>query len=314
MTNPNDAIGTNAGFGGRTSPNAFNDVLAGYTRGILSGWECVPKTGMTVSVGGDGSIRDVAIAKDNAGNATTINNRSGAPVDVTIAGAPVTNDRIDLIVAYASNPVEGDATDVDFAPSVGIIDVQGTASATPVAPDENDIRTAITADGADGTTAYYVVLASITVGQGVTTIGSGVISAGDSALKLAGNTVVKRVVLWEVPGSSASTGNTFALTDNSGNYDQLEIFHTLGNSTSFKGTSVSVFDMPTSGLTIVSDAGASAESWTVALSRFNLSGSTLTRSTPNWRKVIGANNVTLHTGSTDLVAIWKIVGIKYVQI
>lgn len=313
MTNPSDAIGTNAGFGGRTSPNAFNDVLAGYTRGILSGWECVPKSGMTVSVGGDGSIRDVAIAKDNAGNATTINNRSGAPVDITIAGAPVTNNRIDLIVAYASNPVQGDVTDVDFAPAVGIIDVQGTASATPTAPDESDIRTAITADGADGTTAYYVVLASIEVGQGVTTIGSSVISAGDSALKLAGNLVVKRTVLWEVTGS-ASTGNTFALTDNSGNYDQLEIFHTLGNSTGFTGSAVSVFNMPTSGLTIVSNAGASDTSWTVSLSRFSLSGATLTRSTPNWRKVIGSNNVTTSSGTTDKVAIWRIVGIKYVQI
>lgn len=313
MTNPNDAIGTNAGFGGRTSPDAFNDILGAYTRGIVSGWECVPKSGMTVSIGGDASVRDVAIAKDNAGNATTINNRSGAPVDITIAGAPVTNNRIDLIVAYASNPVQGDATDVDFAPAVGIIDVQGTASATPTAPDENDIRTAITADGADGTTAYYVVLASIEVGQGVTTIGSGVISAGDSALKLAGNTVVKRTVLWEATGS-ASTGNTFALADDPVNYDELEVIHTLGGSLTFKGSSISRFQTFHGDISVISDGGASGTSWITCFSRFTVGASSMTRGATNFRKTFTASGVTTVTGSDDKVGIWKIVGIKYVQI
>ena len=56
MTNPNDAIGTNAGLGGRTSPNAFNDGLAAWSRGIMSGWACSPKSGMTVQIGGDDSF------------------------------------------------------------------------------------------------------------------------------------------------------------------------------------------------------------------------------------------------------------------
>lgn len=178
MTNPNDAIGTNAGFGGRTSPNAFNDNLAAYSRGIVAGWACSPKSGMTVQIGGNGTVRDVAIAEDNAGNRTTINNRTGIPIDITLSGAPATGNRIDSIVAYVENPAQGTATDVDYAPASAIITVEGTASGTPSAPNEADIRTAITADGASGATAYYVELAQITVGQGVTTIGSSVISAG----------------------------------------------------------------------------------------------------------------------------------------
>lgn len=186
MTNPNDGVGTNAGFNGRTTPNAFNDVLASLSRGVLSGWACSPKTGMTVQLGGDGSTRDVAIAEDNAGNRTTINNRLGMPVEITLGGAPATGNRIDLIVAYVENPQTGTgASDVDFPSQVGIIAVQGTAAGTPSAPNEAAIRTAITADGATGASAYYVVLASITVGQGVTTIGSGSISAGTPAAQLA---------------------------------------------------------------------------------------------------------------------------------
>lgn len=181
MTNPNDAIGTNAGFGGRTSPNALNDNLAAWTRGVVSGWACSPKTGMVVQIGGSGTDRDVAIAEDNAGDKTTINNRSGSPVEITISGASATGNRIDSIVAYVDNPAQGTSSDVDYAPACGIIAVKGTVSSVPTAPTNAQIRTAITADGANGTAAYYVVLANITVGQGVTTIGSGAIAQGARA-------------------------------------------------------------------------------------------------------------------------------------
>lgn len=181
MTNPNNAIGTNAGFGGRTSPNALNDNLAAWTRGVLSGWACSPKTGMVIQIGGSGDARDVAIAEDNAGNKTTINNRSGSPVEITISGASSTGNRIDSIVAYVDNPAQGTSSDVDYAPACGIIAVKGTVSSNPTAPTNAQIRSAITADGANGTAAYYVVLANITVGQGVTTIGSGAIAQGTRA-------------------------------------------------------------------------------------------------------------------------------------
>lgn len=181
MTNPNNAIGTNAGFGGRTSPNALNDNLAAWTRGVISGWACSPKSGMIVQIGGSGSDRDVAVAEDNAGNKTTINNRNGSPVDITLSGASSTGNRIDSIVAYVDNPAQGISSDVDYAPACGIIAVKGTVSSNPSAPTNARIRSAITADGANGTAAYYVVLANVTVGQGVTTIGSGAIAQGTKA-------------------------------------------------------------------------------------------------------------------------------------
>lgn len=180
MTNPDNAIGTNAAYDGRTSVNAFNDDLASYSAGILSGWDCVPNTGLTVSLGG-GSDRDVAIAEDNNGNKTTINNISGSAVDVTMPAAPASNTRIDLVVAYVDNPPQGNSTTADNPDACGIIPVSGTPSATPVKPTDNMIRTAITADGASGTTAYYVVLAQITITTGTTDITSGNIVAGTNA-------------------------------------------------------------------------------------------------------------------------------------
>lgn len=178
MTNPNNAIGTNAAYGGRTSVNAFNDDLAAYNRGIMSGWQCVPNTGLTVSVGGVSGTRDVAIAEDNIGNKTTVNNISFAPVNVSLAAAPVANSRIDLIVVYVDGSPDGTAEDVDNPSACGIISVKGTAAASPVEPSDSDIRDAITADGASGSTAYYTVLASVTIASGVTEITSAMIVGG----------------------------------------------------------------------------------------------------------------------------------------
>lgn len=199
MTNPNNAVGTNAAYGGRTSVNAFNDGLNIYSRGIISGWACSPKSGMTVQIGGNGSERDVAAAEDNAGNKTSINNISGSPIDVTIPAAPATNNRIDLIVAYADNPPSGTSTVVDNPAACGIIVVSGTAAASPTPPTDATIRSAITADGATGSTAYYVILAKIRVGTGVTTIGSGVITQGDvviSNAQLADSSVTSDKIDW----------------------------------------------------------------------------------------------------------------------
>ena len=188
-SNPNDAVGTNGAYGGRTSVNAFNDVLASYTRGVMSGWACSPSSGLTVTLGGNGTTRDVAIAEDNAGNKTTINNISGSPISVTLDAAPGSNSRIDSIIAYVDNPPNGTSTDVDNPGACGIIKVNGTVSSSPSAPDDNAIRTAITGDGASGTTAYYVVLANITVASGTTDLVAGNIVAGATS-SLKGNAVV----------------------------------------------------------------------------------------------------------------------------
>lgn len=171
-TNPNSALGTNGAFGGRTSVNAFNDVLAAFSKGgILSGWTCVPSSGMTVTLGGEADVRDVAIAEDPYGNKTTVNNISGTPVSVSLSAASLTGNRVDSIVAYVNSPASASATTLDNPSVVGIIAVDGTASATtPLPPDETAIRAAITADGGTGTTAYYVELAQILVPVGTTDI------------------------------------------------------------------------------------------------------------------------------------------------
>lgn len=181
-TNPNNAIGTNAAYGGRTSPKAFNDVLASFKgRGIISGWEISPNSGMTVSLGGDGEHRDVAYAEDSAGNMTSVDNISESPINLTIAAAPATQSRIDAIVVYVNNPPQGTSTATDNYGAVGILDVQGATASTPLKPDDAAIRTAITADGASGATAYYVVLGYITIANGTTTITSSIIEQGEMA-------------------------------------------------------------------------------------------------------------------------------------
>lgn len=188
MTNPNNAVGTNGAFGGRTSVNAFNDVLGTFrSRGILSGWGISASSGMTVNVGGNGTTRDVAVAEDANGNKTTINNISASPIAVTLNSAPASNSRYDAIVVYVDKPPVGNATQ-DNPECCGIIPVTGTAASTPAYPDDGAIRSAITADGASGSTAYYAVLGYVLVASGTTTITSGMITAEDVA-KLASGQV-----------------------------------------------------------------------------------------------------------------------------
>ena len=181
MTNPNNAVGTNGAFVGRTSVNDFNDVLGAFQGpGILNGWAISPSSGMTVELGGSGLTRDVAVAEDNNGNRTTINNISGSPISITLDSAPASNSRYDAIVAYVDKPPTGSATQ-DNPECCGIIPVTGTAASTPAYPDDGAIRSAITADGASGATAYYVVLGYVLVASGTTTINSGMITAGGYA-------------------------------------------------------------------------------------------------------------------------------------
>jgi hypothetical protein len=178
MTNPNNSLGTNGAFGGRTSVNAFNDVLQTFeSAGILSGFVVEPDSGMTVAVGGDGTTRDVAVAEDPFGNRTTVDNISGDPISVTINTASTTSARIDSIVAYVNSPATASDTSVDNPTACGIISVNGTSGGAPI---DSAIRTAITADGGTGSTAYYVVIANVSVPANTTTITSGLISAGKS--------------------------------------------------------------------------------------------------------------------------------------
>lgn len=212
MTNPDNAIGTNAAYGGRTSVNARNDVLGLFNgRGVLSGWACSPDSGMTVVLGGDGSTRDVAIVEDASGNRTTVDNISGSPVPVTLPAAPASNSRIDSIVAYVNNPPSGSATVIDNPEACGIIAVSGTASSSPQAPNDTAIRQAITADGASGSTAYYVVLANVTVASGTTDITAGDITAGDTAKILTSSTDNTMEVITANSGIAYKFSNGFMI-------------------------------------------------------------------------------------------------------
>lgn len=166
MTNPNNAVGTPAALNGRTSVEAFNDLTQMLTSGILSGWAVSPSSGMTVSIGGASGIRDVAIAENPSGLLTTVNNISKTPIPLTIATASTTSSRVDSIVAYVNSPASSSAAATDNPSVCGLLDVQGTTSA----PTEEMIRSAITNDGGTGTTAYYVVLATISIPANTTTI------------------------------------------------------------------------------------------------------------------------------------------------
>lgn len=187
MTNPNNAVGTNGAFGGRTSVNAFNDIMGAFqSRGVLSGWGISPSSGMTVSVGGNGTTRDVAVAEDANGNKTSVNNISGAPILVTLDSAPASNSRYDAIVAYVDKPPVGNATQ-DNPECCGIIHVTGTSASIPSYPSDATIRSAITADGASGATAYYAILGYVLVASGTTSITSGMITG-------AGNPMINGIV------------------------------------------------------------------------------------------------------------------------
>jgi hypothetical protein len=333
MTNPNNAIGTNGAFDGRTSPNALNDIASAFTSGIVSGWTCAPKTGMTVQLGGSASVRDVAIAEDNANNKLTINNRSGAPVEVTLDGAPATNNRVDAIVAYVDNPSTGDGTTTDNPSACGIIAVKGTVAANPSAPTEAQIRAAITTDGATGGIAYYVVLATILVGTNVTTIGAGVITQGGAAQSLAsiadGSVTTPKIADDAVTGpkidwstirttlfsnTSGTSPSSVVLSSSIANFDAVEIYF---KSTIDGGTQVGFTraeaDTGFSNISLMSCkyvGGGSPKAY-LNMTNVSISGTAVSHSgAMAWNSTWGTSNISA-TNQSDIIKITKVVGIKY---
>ena len=330
MTNPNNAIGTNAAFNGRTSPNALNDIAASLTSGIVSGWTCAPKAGMTVQLGGSASVRDVALAEDNAGDKLTINNRSGAPVEVTLSGAPATNNRIDAIVAYVDNPSTGDDTTTDNPSTCGIIAVSGTVAANPVAPNDTAIRAAITTDGATGGVAYYVVLATILVGTNVTTIGSGVITQGDASQSLAGiadgsvttakladGAVTSQKVDWttieeSIYHSDSGTSGNFTLDKSVDNYDEVKIYFHPDDAGKPQGCAIArKGHYERISLMVTRAFGGGSPYACVWMSTLTLSGTSATRpdGTLRWNSTWGTSNI--NANSSSPIYIDEIIGIKH---
>ena len=218
MTNPGNAVGTPAAYNGRTSVNAFSDWGNAYSRGIVSGWACQPSTGMTVTVGGVAGVRDVASAENNIGAKTTINNISQSPVSVTLEAALTSSQRLDSIVAYVDASPQGDGETSDNPSACGLIAVSGSSTSYP---DETTIRTAITADGASGSTAYYVVLANVAVAANTTDITSDMITQGTFAQLATQNIDFTTLtddeintILLNAPVASTTSAGPYGLTIN----------------------------------------------------------------------------------------------------
>lgn len=230
MTNPDNKLGVNAAFMGRTAPNTFNAELQSWTgRGIVSGFAVTPVSGMTVSIGAADGVPDVAIVEDDIGNRLIMNNRTTVAIEQTLSDAPDTGSRIDAIVIYTNNPPEvlEQIPTVDNPTVCAMLVVEGEASATPSAPDDTAIRTAITADDASGTTAYYAVVAYVTVENGVTDITAGEIEAGpgsypDPALQAGTNVQINGRTI-SATDTTYTAGNGLDLTDTTFAVDTSEI-------------------------------------------------------------------------------------------
>ena len=225
MINPDNKLGVNAAFQGRTTPNTLNlglQVLSG--RGIISGFSVTPVSGLTVSIGAVAGTPDAAIVQDDIGNRLIMTTRSTVPIQQTLSEAPDTDSRIDAIVIYTNNPPEviESIPTADNPTVCAMLVVEGEVAANPTAPDDTAIRAAITADEASGATAYYAVLAYVTVEAGVTDITAGEIQAGDAVAATGG---------WQAGSNVQINGTTISATDTT---------YTAGNGLNLAGTQFSI--------------------------------------------------------------------------
>lgn len=183
MTNPNNIVRVRARNGGRASVYEANAWAQGYSMGILEGTGVIQNTSadMNVLVGGSATKPDVLIAENPAGYKIALDIIGQQAVALS---APVSNSRISAIVAYTDDlSLASSQDDVTGSPaSCGLIVVNGTAAANPVAPTDAQIRTAITADGATGSQASYCVIATVTVASDATMITNSLISTNQAAI------------------------------------------------------------------------------------------------------------------------------------
>ena len=171
MTNPDNIVRVRARNGGRASVYEANGWAQAYTSGLLEGNGVVQNTvaDMHVLVGGSTTKPDVVLAENASGYKVALDLIGQQPLTIT---TPASNSRISAIVAYTDDLALATTEDsVTGSPaSCGLIVVNGTASATPSAPNDAAIRSAITADGATGSQAAYCVIATILVANDTTTI------------------------------------------------------------------------------------------------------------------------------------------------
>lgn len=183
MTNPNNTVRVRARNGGRASVYEANGWCQAYTIGLLKGNGVTQNTSadMNVLVGGSSAKPDVVIAENPSGYKVALDLVSQQAVAIT---APASNSRISAIVAYTDDLSLATTQDtVTGSPSsCGLIVVNGTASGSPSAPSDAQIRTAITADGATGSQAAYCVIATILVASGTTTITNSLITVNRAGI------------------------------------------------------------------------------------------------------------------------------------
>ena len=191
-TNPNDIVRVRARANGRASVYEANAWCQSLSQGVLDGNGVIQNTSadMNVLVGGTSNKPDVVIASNPSGYKVALDIVGQKAVAIT---APVSNKRITSIVAYTDDlSLASTDTSITGSPSsCGLVVVNGTASASPSAPDDATIRTAITADGATGSQACYCVLAEILVDHTTTTITNSLIDNKISGVNQIADLAVK---------------------------------------------------------------------------------------------------------------------------
>lgn len=177
MTNPSNMVRVRARNGGRASVYEANGWCQAYTSGLLEGEGVTQNTSadMNVLVGGSSTKPDVVLAENAAGYRVALDIVSQEAITIT---APAANSRITAIVAYTDDLSLSSSEDtVTGSPaSCGLIVVNGTTAASPVAPTDAQIRSAITTDGATGSQAAYCVIATIAVSSSTTAIDNDMIT------------------------------------------------------------------------------------------------------------------------------------------
>lgn len=177
MTNPDNIVRVRARNGGRASVYEANGWGQAYSSGLVQGHGVTQNTSadMNVLVGGSASKPDVVLAENPAGYKIALDLVGQQAIAIT---APASNSRISAIVAYTDDLSLATTEDtVTGSPaSCGLIVVNGTTSASPSDPTDNQIRTAITADGATGSQAAYCVIATIEVANDTTIITNSLIT------------------------------------------------------------------------------------------------------------------------------------------
>lgn len=184
MTNPDNIVRVRARNGGRASVYEANGWCQAYGSGILEGTGVVQNTvaNMTVLVGGSSSKPDVLVAQNPAGYKIALDLVGQQPVTIT---APASNSRISAIVAYTDDlALESTEDTVTGSPaSCGLIVVNGSSSASPSAPTDTQIRSAITSDGATGSQASYAIIATIRVASNTTSITDALITRNQAGVQ-----------------------------------------------------------------------------------------------------------------------------------